>query len=113
MRGEHISADLCAALPDYHWYQVITYSAEALALSPDILSQLTDGSIQAVAFFSKRTAELFEQQLDQQKLPPLQAFCLSEAIASTLKHPCWQRKTIAQIPSEASLIDALQKAAYS
>lgn len=113
LRGEIVTTDLANALGEYRWHNVIAYHSIAQTqLSETIRDALSNGQIYGVLFYSRRTAQLFEQALQQaglSDLPPLHSFCLSEFIAQDLRHPCWQAHHIAPEPSQTSLLALVRR----
>lgn len=73
---------------------VIVYSALAETRLPqDILTALTDGTINAVAFYSPRSAEIIGELMQRAGLlesaKKIHAFCLSLAVAATAGRTPW------------------------
>ncbi len=96
--GEHISIDLSEVLSVRAMQidRVVVYEAIASeALSDTLVEQLKRGQIDAITFFSGRTAQIFlslaEKSDISNYLEKIDAFCLSEGVAEELKAVSWRK----------------------
>lgn len=105
------SGDLARSLAPFG-LMVITsqvYAMEAASELPQqILGELEDGSIDAVLFYSRRTAETFVR-LCEGRLSPLARLelgilCMSEAVAEPLLDAHFVRVSLADHPSEEAMM---------
>ncbi len=113
--GEHISADINEALSvrAMNVERVVVYEAmPSENLSDTLVEQLKRGQIDAVTFFSARTAKIFislaEKSGIMDKLEKIDAFCLSAQIAEVLSGYPWHKiysSDKATLASMVSLID--------
>lgn len=110
--GEHIRSDLPLVLSSFGMAceRIIAYQAIAAeSLSDTLVAQLQRGQVDAVTFFSPRNAEIFMELLERAESSPasavLDAFVLSEEIASTLAGTAWRNVYVADKPTLASLVD--------
>jgi uroporphyrinogen-III synthase len=90
----------------------VLYAAEpADSLSPESLSRLYAGTIDAVLFFSPRTARSFVRLAGRaglsKRMAGTVAFCLSEAVAEAVRTLPWKGVCVAARPDQASLLDLL------
>ncbi len=80
----------------------------ATELPPQILGELEDGSIDAVLFYSRRTAETFarlcEGKLSRLSRLELGMLCISEAVAEPLIDAHFVRVGLADHPSEEAMM---------
>lgn len=95
--GENISVDLGEALGirGMSLSRVVTYDAvPAESLSDTLVEQLRRGQIDALTFFSQRTAQIFLSLAEKSDvlatLEKIDAFCLSGAVAATAEIAGWQ-----------------------
>lgn len=84
------------------------YDAEpARSLSPDLLEKLDQGKIDAIPFYSPRTARIFRDLVQQAgregPLSRIKALCLSDAIKDVLDSMPWENIRVAPEPREQSL----------
>ena len=112
--GEAVSIDLVAALPDLDFAVLRrvayrTVMAETLPLEAS--DGLRDGSVEAVLFFSPRSAEAFARLADGLGLDfaraGVSAYCLSEPIARAASKLAWHAIHVAETPTKAALIAAV------
>ncbi|WP_328703032.1 uroporphyrinogen-III synthase [Arenibaculum pallidiluteum] len=87
----------------------VLYAAEAAEdLSPGTVSRLYAGTIDAILFFSPRTARSFVRLAGRaglsERLGPVTAFCLSEAVAHEVRTLGWGAVRTAPRPDQASLL---------
>ena len=114
LSGEHIRSDIGALLDGYsmHVERLILYEAVASEqLSDIIIEHLKRRQLDGVTFLSPRSAQIFMSLLGKsgmkEAITCLHAFCLSAAIADTLKNQPWQRIHIAHEATLASLVDCV------
>lgn len=93
--------------------QIETYDARPLPELPEALREgLRAGSIDALAFFSPRTARSFVRLLCdaglQDTCGQLTAVCLSAAVAAELEGLTWRRVALARSPDQEALLAALE-----
>ncbi len=115
--GEHVSADLGEALSTraMEVTRIAAYEAVASeALSDTLVEQLKRGQIDALSFFSKRSAQIFlalaEKTNILKTLDRIDVFCLSDSIAENLQETNWQRIYSAEKATLASLITCVDNA---
>ena len=111
LRGEHISLSPAEALPDIQWQELICYRANAAeAFSGEAKAALAGDVPLAVAFYSARTAQIFQQLLDARaaQTPPLSAYCFSDQVAQALEANRWQGVHIAAFPNQEAMLALLR-----
>ena len=91
-----------------------SYEARFPAALPEILrTRLETDDLDAVSFFSPRTAESFVRLLGKTGLETacarLTALCLSAAVAAELENLAWRRVAVADTPSQEALLAALER----
>lgn len=109
--GKDQSGDLAKSLAPYG---VMVIAAQIYAMNPiaalpaQIMGELQDGSIDAVLFYSRRTAETFVRltadAMTREMRTQLGALCLSEAIAEPLLSAHFVRVGLADYPSEEAMM---------
>lgn len=112
--GEHISTDLNEAL-SVRAMQVNRISVyEAIAtesLSDTLVEHLKRGQIDTLTFFSSRTAQIFLSLAEKinilNSLEKIDAFCLSESIAETIKKVNWRGIYNADKATLASMVSCI------
>lgn len=112
--GEHITTDLQSVLPEFKVKRLITYSAELTSsFSAETAKALQEGKIDGVVLFTQRSADAFKRCLKKSlkriKLKEVTAYCLSDAVANTLKAEGFKEIISAKKPTEdgmVALIDA-------
>ncbi len=116
VRGDHISTDIANALTQKQCVvdSVIIYRATpAQHFSETLHHAFRDGKIDAVLFFSQRTAATYYNLATQDNLRDLHstatALCISKDVADTLRDLPWKAIHIAQKPETESLIEMLKK----
>ena len=92
----------------------VLYTAEpADALSPSTVSRLYAGTIDAILFFSPRTARTFVRLAARAGVPEslaaVTAFCLSEAVARELRTFDWGSVEVAPRPEQDALVALIQQ----
>ncbi len=112
--GEHINTDLSEALSvrAMNVERVVAYEAIAAeSLSDTIIEQIKRGQIDALTFFSNRTAKIFVALAGkagiENFLEETDAFALSQAIADTLKEIKWQGIYSADKATLASMVSCI------
>lgn len=110
LRGDDISRNLTALLPQALITEVITYQAKPVgSLAGDAIAALQDGRLNGVVFYSSRSASLFMTYASGLPLEQLTAFCLSAGIAEVLDKGMWHSVIAAPIPETKSLINAIKE----
>jgi uroporphyrinogen-III synthase len=109
--GKDQSGDLAKSLAPYG---VMVIAAQIYAMNPipalphQIVGELQDGSIDAVLFYSRRTAEAFVRltadAMTREMRAQMGALCLSEAIAEPLLSAHFVRVGLADHPSEEAMM---------
>jgi uroporphyrinogen-III synthase len=109
--GRDQSGDLAKSLAPFG---VMVIAAQIYAMNPiaalpaQIAGELQDGSIDAVLFYSRRTAEAFVRltadAMTREMRAQLGALCLSEAIAEPLLGAHFVRVGLADYPSEEAMM---------
>lgn len=107
-RGETITESLIEALPEHRVEEQIVYHAIATtALLETTKGALTNQTLDAVTFYSRRTARIFETLIIAAKLQHTLAHstacCLSPSIASALQLD-WRSVRIAKNPRESAML---------
>ena len=108
--GAELAGDLGGALAasGFDYRRVVLYDAKpATALAPEVLAALVACRIDAVMFFSPRSARQFVQLtaiLDRSWARPVSAYCLSAAVAKACAGPDWRRIMVAPRPAAEPLI---------
>lgn len=112
--GLHVAGDIdsACALRGFAYRRVMLYEAvQAEALSEEGRSALKSGPLEAVLFFSPRTAEAFVSLVTKAGLVDrcraLTAFCLSDAVAAKAGALPWLAVRIAAEPNQQSLLALL------
>jgi uroporphyrinogen-III synthase len=116
--GEHISVDLSEilAISGMQVLRVVVYEAvAALSLSDTLIEQLKRGQIDAISFFSSRTAEIFLMLAKEHNilnnLEKIDAFCLSKNVAdaaeNATENASWRNVYSADEPTLASLLNCV------
>lgn len=105
------SGDLAKSLAPFGVMVITTqvYAMNAVTeLAPQILGELEDGSIDAVLFYSRRTAQTFAKLCDGKlsRLSRLELgmLCMSEAVAEPLVDAHFVRVGLADHPSEEAMM---------
>lgn len=112
--GAHVAGDLAAlfAVRGFTYRRVSLYEAvQAATLSEEGSSALESGPLEAVLFFSPRTAEAFVSLVTKAGLADrcrtLTAFCLSDAVAGQAAALPWLAVRVATEPNQQSLLALL------
>lgn len=86
----------------------------AQELSESVRSALSEARLDAVVFFSPRTARTFASLVRERALDDacggIQAVCLSQAVADAVRELPWRRVHTAEQPDRAALLRALDRA---
>ena len=111
LRGEHVHQDINALLQDYEIREILMYRAHALQhFSAQILDQFD--KIDIVTLFSSRTALIFKELIEKNKLTPylknIKLLCLSPSVVESVKEMGWKECHIADFPNQAALIEKLK-----
>ena len=113
--GENISVDLgeILGISGMQVARVIAYEAVATeALSDTLLEQLKRGQIDAITFFSQRTAEIFlalaAEHNTLENINKIDAFCLSKNVAEVAENANWRKVYSANEPTLNSLIECIK-----
>jgi uroporphyrinogen-III synthase len=120
--GEDVAGDLAETLSGrgFAVLRRVLYRARArAALTPDVARAIKDGAIDAVLFFSPRSARTFVSLMTAARLAParagMAAICLSRAVADAATSAedgaelavAWRAVCVAARPDRAALFDAL------
>jgi len=112
--GSAVAGDLAGRLgaAGFEARRAVLYEARPVAaLSPACVAALEGGSLDAVLFFSPRTATTFARLVGQaavaERCRELEALCLSEAVARAAAALSWRRLRVARRPTAESLLDLL------
>ena len=94
--------------------RVVLYNAQpAEALGDEVRAALAGGYLDAVLFFSPRTAETFVRLVERHGLTAAcagcQAVCLSAAVAARLDAIPWGGLAVAERPERSALLDRLDQ----
>lgn len=113
--GGHVAGDMAGQLQraGFTLERVVLYEARTpTALREDTVRRIATGDIDAVLFYSPRTAETFARLADKAGLigacTAMSAICLSASIADTAKTIDWQRLRVAASPDGAAMLIALE-----
>lgn len=114
-RGETVTASLIEALPHHRVEEKIVYHAIASsALHEKTKEALASHALDAVTFYSRRTARIFESLVIAAKLQSTlahcSACCLSQSIASALQLD-WKAIRIAKNPRESAMLTLIDHVA--
>lgn len=109
--GSVSAGDLAGAL-GAHGYSVrreVIYEARAADhLSGAVVAELSAGLLNAVTFFSPRTAALFVELIEAESLEPalerVRAICLSQAVADALAPAHFAEIKVAEKPSQDAML---------
>jgi uroporphyrinogen-III synthase len=114
--GGHVAGDLTGVLEraGFTIRRTVLYQAGTPdALSRDTCDLLGDDKIDAVLFFSPRTASTFVTLIRQagvaDRCAGVWALCLSDAVAEASAGLAWRGVAVAASPDTPALIDALRK----
>ena len=109
--GSHVAGDLAARLDGagFRYRRAVLYQARAAGrFSAETAQALAGGTIDGALFFSPRTAATFVNLSRQARLDgataELTAFCLSPAVAETIRALSWSRVLVAPSPDLESLM---------
>lgn len=112
--GEAISTDLVETLSARGFLVIrrIAYrTAMADTLPREVEEGLRSGSVEAVLFFSPRSAEAFARLAGGREMAAacatVSAYCLSEQIARAASKLAWRAIHVAETPTKAALIAAV------
>lgn len=109
--GSVVAGDLAGAL-EAHGFNVrreVIYEAQAVDhLSGAAVAELSAGLIDAVTFFSPRTAALFVELAEEENLEAslerVTAICLSQAVAAALQRTRFATIKVAEKPSQDAML---------
>ena len=112
--GSEVAGDLAGSLSNYGFSvrRVVLYEARlAVEISEATCRLLGEGSLDAILFFSPRTAQTFVILVNQAGLPSacadLDAVCLSAAVADAVQELPWHSVRVARKPETGALIAEL------
>jgi uroporphyrinogen-III synthase len=116
--AREVAGDLKGAL-ESHGFEVqreVLYEARAAAaLSPGVRTSLANGEIDAVSFFSPRTAETFVALAREAGVTPAlakcDALCLSIAVAQAVRVLSWRSVRVAARPNQDALLESIDRLA--
>ena len=113
--GGHVAGNIMEQLEraGFAVDRVVLYEARTpAALGEATVGQIAAGKIDAVLFYSPRTAETFSRLADKAGLvdacAAMSAVCLSASIAETAKTIDWRRLCVAASPDGAAMLTALE-----
>lgn len=116
--GADIAGDLAGALAasGFGVRRVVLYrAATAQALPAPAARAIAEGTVDAVAFFSPRSAAVFVRLARQAGVAPalgsLDALCLSEAVAHAVREIDWRSVAVAARPDQPALLQLVRHAA--
>lgn len=116
VRGRDVAGDAAGELArrGYTVETVVAYEAAAVgSLPPDAVSALADGGIDAVLFYSPRTAELFAELSNRagiaKTLNRIVAIALSANVAEKARAAGFGHVSVAGRPDEAALLETLSR----
>ncbi len=89
IRGADVAFDMKYALSEHKIDELISYEAVAAhALSDELIASFKNGNIGAIAFFSKRTAEIFVKLAQKadilDNMKDIKALCISNSMVECL-----------------------------
>ena len=91
--------------------EIIYEAVPAIGFSPAAFAALDNGDIDGVVLMSPRTGLVFKELLLaaglSERAAGMSAYCLSAAVAESVKDLPWQKIQIAVQPSQGSLLDIL------
>jgi uroporphyrinogen-III synthase len=112
--GSAVAGDLAGYLgrAGFHVERHVLYAAEPVTeLGPDTSAGLYAGTIDAVLFFSPRTAQSFVKVVHKaglaDRLGEVVALCLSEAVGTAVRTVNWRSIHVAVQPDQTALLDLL------
>ncbi len=112
LAGKETSTDIKKLLPKLNLTQITVYEALPNPLSPEAINALSKSNIEFVTLLSKRTAEIFRQQIQEhnltKQLTSCVAICFSEQIAEITQLLPWKHVLVTPQPDEGSLLDMLR-----
>ena len=118
--GRQVAGDLAGSLREHGFTvgRVVLYEAIAAErIDPVVEVELRERRVDAVLFFSARTAATFVALVQQTDLAnactSIDAVCLSDAVAEEITVLAWHRVKIAARADQPSLLDALDSGALS
>ena len=112
--GEDITGNLVHNLCAFGFRaeHIVAYRVqEAVAFAEHTLLAFEKGEVEAVLFFSPRSARAFARVFGLQKCPvalkSVSAFCLSLTVAGEIERIDWAQVVVSQRPTMASLIESI------
>ena len=118
--GSKVAGDLAGTLAgaDFVVRRITLYESRAAASLPTAASEALDsGNVDAVVFFSPRTAKTFVRLADEAGVAHacqlLNAYCLSPAVAEEVAGLVWRAVHVSERPAQDSLLDCLSETALS
>ncbi len=92
--------------------QVLYQAVAPRSLSPAAVAAIKDGSVEAVLFYSPRTAEIFHRLARKARIikgcRQMTAYCLSPNVAAAARKIPWRDIRVASRPAEARLLSLLE-----
>ncbi len=111
IRGQHVAYPLAPVLQSkgYSVDELIVYEAfQCETFSKETHSALQNEQVQAVTFFSKRTAEAFIGAVDKgglsAALAGIKALCISESVLNCVRDYNWQDAYAANTPDQDGVV---------
>jgi uroporphyrinogen-III synthase len=108
--GSVVAGDLVRLLGGHSVRRAVLYDADPVeSFSPEGEALLRDGALDFALFFSPRTAARFAELVQgvPARLERTTALCLSSAVAAKVRNLGWQAIRVAEAPTQASLLAAL------
>ena len=116
VRSTHVAYPLKEALQNtgYNVGQLIVYDAPMVeAFSDEGCAFLENGRVQAVTFFSRRTAENFLKLIEgaglTEVLAGIKALCLSKSVLQCVRPELWQGAYVADKPERQGMMDLVAR----
>lgn len=110
--GTVVAGDLATLLEDYDYRREVLYEAQtATDLSAETVAAFKNGDIDAVLFYSPRTAKQFFQLIIKAgielSLKDVEVLCLSKAVARYTVGLGWKQVHIAERPDQDAMLALL------
>ncbi|MCC6597212.1 MAG: uroporphyrinogen-III synthase [Alphaproteobacteria bacterium] len=117
VRGDHaaLALDEALATQGLRAERLVVYHALPVeVLTPEVLSALRAGEVQAVTFFSRRTAENFMEIVRRAGLEAvlkgIKALCISESVLQYVQPDLWLETYASGTPDRGGMMVLLQRA---
>lgn len=116
VRGLDVARDLSEDLgrEGFRVQKLIVYKAQDVdRLRDETLYALGSGALDAVTFFSKRTAQVFLRNVEEANLSgalaDIKALCISESVLKCVQAFSWSGTYVAQRPNRQGMLELLQR----